>query len=390
MSARHDVVVVGGRVAGASTALHLARRGLRVLVLDRGAYGSDTVSTHALMRTGVVQLNRWGLLGRLVSAGVPPVRTTTFHHLSGDTRITLRPAAGVDALYAPRRTTLDALLVDAAVEAGAEVRHGVRVTGLLRDARGRVTGVHGEDRDGARFEVPAGITVGADGVRSAVARWAGAPVDRQGRGASGVVYGYLAGLPADGYEWFYGHRASAGLIPTEDGLVCVFAGTSAQRFRELPGTAADRFGALLTAVSPAAAERVAAARPVGRLRGFGGVPGFLRRAGGPGWALVGDAGYFKDPLSTHGMSDALRDAELLALALTDALSGRVPEAAALAAFQSQRDRLSDALFTVTERVAAHDWTEEELRRLLRELSAAMSDEIDALLALDRPPATAVA
>ena len=390
MTAAHDVVVVGGRVAGAATALQLARRGVRVLVLDRGSYGSDTVSTHALMRTGVVQLNRWGLLDRLVSAGVPPVGTTVFHHVSGDTRISLRPAAGVDALYAPRRTTLDALLVDAAAEAGAEIRHGVRVTGLLRDAGGRVTGVHAEDRSGTRSAVPARVVVGADGVRSAVAGWVGAPVDRQGRTASGLLYGYLAGLPADGYEWFYGHGASAGFIPTEDGLVCVFAATGAQRFRGLPGAATDRFARLLAEASPAAADRVAQARPVGRLRGFGGVPGFLRRAGGPGWALAGDAGYFKDPLSTHGMSDALRDAELLAIAVADALGGRVPEAAALAGFQRERDRLSASLFAVTEQVAGHDWTEDELRRHLRELSAAMSDEIDALLALDAHPAAAVA
>jgi flavin-dependent dehydrogenase len=390
MTARYDVVVVGGRVAGAATALQLARRGIRVLVLDRGSYAGDTVSTHAFMRTGVVQLNRWGLLDRLVAAGVPPVRTTVFHHLSGDTHVTLRPAADVDALYAPRRTTLDAMLVDAAVDAGAEVRHGVRVTGLLRDSGGRVAGVHAEGRDGTRFDVPAQVTVGADGVRSAVAGWAGAPVDRQGRAASGLVYGYLAGLPTDGYEWFYGHRASAGFIPTEDGLVCVFAATSAQRFRELPGAATDRFAALLADASPAAAARVSRARPVGRLRGFGGIPGFLRRAGGPGWALVGDAGYFKDPLSTHGMSDGLRDAELLAIALADMLSGRTPEAAALGAFQRQRDRLSAALFDATERIAAHDWTEDQLRRRLRELSAAMSDEIDALLALDRTGAVAVA
>jgi flavin-dependent dehydrogenase len=318
------------------------------------------------------------------------VRTTVFHHLSGDTRITLRPAAGVDALYAPRRTTLDALLVDAAAEAGAEVRHGVRVAGLLHDAGGRVIGVRTEERDGSRSAVPARLTIGADGVRSAVAGWVGAPVDRQGNAASGVVYGYLAGLPADGYEWFYGHRASAGFIPTEDGLTCAFAATSEQRFRQLPGTAADRFTALLAEASPAAADRVAEARPAGRLRGFGGVRGFLRRAGGPGWALVGDAGYFKDPLSTHGMSDALRDAELLAMALVDALGGGVAETTALTAFQRERDRLSTALFDVTERVAAHDWTEEELRHQLRELSAAMSDEIDTLLALDDGHAAAVA
>jgi flavin-dependent dehydrogenase len=386
VTAGYDVVVVGGRVAGAATALHLARSGVRVLVLDRGSAGSDTLSTHALMRTGVVQLHRWGLLDRLVAAGVPPVRSTVFHHASGDTHISLRPAAGVDALYAPRRTTLDALLVDAAVEAGAEVRHGVRVTGLLRAAGGRVAGVHAEDRGGSAFDVPARVTVGADGLRSTVAEQVAAPTDRQGSAASGVLYTYLADLSAEGYEWFYGPRASAGLIPTEGGLTCVFAATGAPRFRGLPGSGADRFARLLAEASPAAAVRVAGGRQVEGLRGSGGVPGRMRRAGGPGWALVGDAGYYKDPLSTHGMSDALRDAELLARALTGALGGAVPEAAALAAFQAQRDRLSAALFEVTEQIAGHTLGEERLRDLLRELSAAMVDEIEALLALDRRPA----
>jgi flavin-dependent dehydrogenase len=383
VTGRPDVVVVGGRVAGAATALQLARQGVRVLVLDRGGYGSDTVSTHALLRTGVVQLHRWGLLDRLVAAGVPAVRATVFHHLSSDSHVSLRPSAGVDALYAPRRTTLDALLVDAAREAGAEVRHGVRVTGLLTDPAGRVGGVRGEDRAGRRFDVPARMTVGADGVRSSVAGWVGAPDEQRGSTPSSLLYGYLPGLPTEGYEWFYGPRASAGFIPTQDELTCVFAGTSALRFRGLAGNAAERFAQLLAEASPAAAQRVAGAGRIDRLRGFGNVRGHLRRAGGPGWALVGDAGYFKDPMSTHGLSDALRDGELLARALVDALGGGMSEAAALVAFQRERDRLSTALFAVTDRVAGHDWTEDALRALLRELSAAMSDEVEALLALDR-------
>ena len=389
MSAAVDAVVVGGRIAGAATALQLARSGARVVVLERGRYGSDTVSTHALMRTGVVQLNRWHLLDRLRSAGVPPVRSTVFHYAGGDAHISLRPAAGVDALYAPRRTTLDALLLDAAAEAGAQIRHGVTVTGLRHDDRGRVAGVHAQDRDGATCDVSARFTVGADGIRSSVADRVGAAYERRGSSASAIVYGYLAGLEAEGYEWAYGGRSSAGIIPTEDGLVCVFGGTDARRFRALPGAAPQRFAQLLAEASPAVAERIADARLVGRLRGFGGLPGYLRRPAGPGWALVGDAGYFKDPLSTHGMSDALRDAELLARAIVEALGG-VPEAAALDGYRRERNRLSTALFEVTEQVAGHDWSEEQLRRLLRQLSAAMSDEIDTLLALDDHGPAAVA
>jgi flavin-dependent dehydrogenase len=242
-----------------------------------------------------------------------------------------------------------------------------------------VSGVHAHGRDGVEFEVPARFTVGADGLRSSVAQEVDAPVERRSRTASAVLYGYVAGLDADGYEWAYGGRASAGLIPTEDGLVCVFAATDAARFRGLDGPAPQRFEQLLTEASPALARRVADGQRVGRLRGFGGSPAYLRRPAGSGWALVGDAGYFKDPLSTHGISDALRDADLLARAIPASLGGARD---ALDHYRRERERLSTALFDVTEHIAGHRWTEEQLRGLLRRLSAAMTDELDTLIALD--------
>src|SRR5262245_36813375 len=144
-SDRYDAVIVGARPAGAATALLLARAGLRVLVVDRSRYGDDTLSTHALMRGGVLQLHRWGLLDRIVDAGTPAVRGTTFQIGSDRISIEIKSAHGVDALYAPRRTVLDPILVDAAIEAGADVRFETTVTGLHRDDRGRVTGVTGHD-----------------------------------------------------------------------------------------------------------------------------------------------------------------------------------------------------------------------------------------------------
>ena len=133
MSTAYDVVVVGGRVAGASTAMLLARAGARVALVDRTAYGSDTLSTHGLMRSGVLQLFRWGLLDDVVAAGTPPIRRTLFRYADGESAlVSIRPSAGVDALYAPRRYLLDRILVDAAAKAGVDVRHLTTVTGLLR------------------------------------------------------------------------------------------------------------------------------------------------------------------------------------------------------------------------------------------------------------------
>jgi flavin-dependent dehydrogenase len=380
---RYDVVVVGARVAGAATAMLLARAGLRVLVLDRGRPGADTVSTHALMRAGVLQLHRWGLLPRLQAAGTPPVRRTVFHYESGeDVRITLKPSAGVDALYAPRRTLLDALLVDAAARAGAEVSFGATVTGLLHEAGG-VAGVRVEmpGRAATPVLIRTPLTVGADGLRSVVATAAGARTTRNGTSSGAILYRYVPDLEADGYEWFYGRRTAAGFIPTNNNELCVFAACAADRLRGMSGTADRRFSDLLRTASPTAAERVADAGSASRLRGFGGAPAHLRQAWGPGWALVGDAGWFKDPLSTHGMTDALRDAELLARAVAHTSPGR-QRAAALAAYERLRDQLSLPLLEATERLAGYAWDETEVRGDLRRLSSAMTDEVEALVALD--------
>ncbi len=231
----YDVVVVGARAAGAATAMLLARQGRRVLLLDRDRYGADTLSTHALMRGGVFLLSRWGLLDRIVDAGTPPVRQTRFDYGTDSVTVAIKPTFGVEALYAPRRTVLDPVLVHAAVAAGAEVRFGVGVAGLLRDDSGRVVGVHGRDRTGAAVAIRARLTVGADGIRSTVARAAGAATRRVGVGASTIIYGYWSDLSIDGYEWYYRPGYSAGLIPTNGGEVCVFAGLPAHGLRRRGG-----------------------------------------------------------------------------------------------------------------------------------------------------------
>jgi 2-polyprenyl-6-methoxyphenol hydroxylase-like FAD-dependent oxidoreductase len=378
----YDVVVVGGRVAGASTALLLARAGVRVAVVERAGRGVDTVSTHGLMRAGVLQLSRWGLLDRLVAAGTPPISRTVFHYSDGDhVQVSIRPSPGVDALYAPRRTVLDRILVEAAEEAGAVVLHDTAVTALLQASDGRVRGVVAQDDRGVRFELEAALTVGADGIRSLVAQQTGAPTLHQGSTASAVLYRYIRGLDADGYEWAYGDGAGAGLLPTNDHATCVFVGTTPERMRRLRRSGREQaFATLLRSAAPALVDRVLDTVDWSQMRGWSGIPGHLRQSWGPGWALVGDAGYYKDPITTHGMSDGLRDAELLADAVLEVLAG-TPEPIALAAYQEVRDRLSMRLFAATEEVARYDWDCLRARALLRTVSSAMSDEVDHLQAL---------
>src|SRR6266542_3988234 len=378
----YDVAVVGARAAGAATACLLARSGLRVLLVDRARYGADTLSTHALMRGGVLQLSRWGLLDEVIAAGTPPVRRTTFRYANTVVPIPIKSSHGVDALYAPRRTVLDPILVDAAVAAGVDVRFGIVVTDVERTSRGAVTGIVGRTRDGQPFRARARIVVGADGIRSTIAERVGAPVERIGTSAAAVTYGYWSGLATDGYEWNFRPDAASGVIPTNDGQVCVFASASPRRIGR---GGLEPLVRIVAESSPDLASRLAAATPPSALRTFTGQPGHVRRSWGRGWALVGDAGYFKDPLSAHGLTDALRDAELLARGIIDVVVDGAAEEDALAGYQATRDALSAALFDVMDVIAGHRWSDDEIAGLLLQLSAAMADEVDTLATLPAPP-----
>ena len=379
---RYDALIIGARCTGAATAMLMARAGMRVLLVDRGGYGTDTISTHALMRGGVLQLHHWGVLPRLQEAGTPAVDSTTFHY--GDEQITvpIKASNGVDALYAPRRTLLDSTLVDAAWEAGAQVRHGYTLVRLVRRADGRVCGGVLLDVGGTVTHVTAELVIGADGAGSTVARLVGAETQHAARHSSAVLFGYFPGLELDGYHWWYRPGIAAGSIPTNGSRHCVFAAMRPDRLRAA-GRAVERrplFDAVLQEVDPALATAVAKRVTDAPLSVFGGRNGFLKQAFGPGWALVGDAGYFKDPLTAHGITDALRDAELLGNAV---LRGN------LADYAATRDALSLPLFEVTDKIASLDWSLDEVKALHQCLNQAMKREIEHLLSLEQLRTTQV-
>lgn len=386
--AAYDALIIGARVAGAATALLLARQGRRVLVVDRTPYGSDTLSTHALMRGGVVQLRRWGLLPRLVSAGTPAIRATTFHYDGEVVPVAIKPRDGVDALYAPRRTLLDAALVDAARAAGAEFQFGEWLLDLVRDERGRVIGAVLGGSGRPRRTVTAGLVIGADGLRSTVGELVRAPVDLWGRHVAAVAYGYWPDLQIEGYHWYYRDGVSAGAIPTNEGRTCVFVSMPGERFRrEAPGRLPAFYRTVLAEAAPGlarAVEGVAARSTPVPLRAFPGEPGRLRRPWGPGWALVGDAGFFRDPITAHGITDALRDAELLADAVGG--TGGAPEDARLdrnlGDYEAMRNELARDLLLVSDRIASFAWSLDDVRALHLELSRLMGRESERLAARD--------
>jgi 2-polyprenyl-6-methoxyphenol hydroxylase-like FAD-dependent oxidoreductase len=369
----YDAVIVGARCAGAATAMLLARSGLHVLAIDRSEYASDTVSTHALMRGGVLQLHRWGLLPSIVDAGTPPVREAVFHFGDESLPVAVAPRYGVDALYAPRRTILDRVLVDAARTAGAEVKHGLRVVDLLYSPRRCVRGVVAIDADGQTQRITTDIVIGADGMRSTVARLVDVEPYRVGRFASGTVYAYWNDLNPNGYQWHWQRGVAAGEIPTNHGWTCVFAAVPASGFRSaVAGGAAAGYRRLLQHAAPRLMN--GPHRSAVGLCAFSGQVGFIRQSWGPGWALVGDASYYRDPIAAYGITDALRDADLLARAVVGGTER------ALADYQAERDASAAPLFELSDRIASFAWDLQEIRRLMEDLAKVMAADVKAMAA----------
>ncbi len=349
MSTDYDVIVVGARCAGAPTAMLLARRGHRVLLVDRATFPSDTVSTHLVHPGGVATLERWGLLDPVVSTGCPPIDTYAFDFgpfsIVGSPGFADRPVS-----YAPRRTALDAVLVEAAVQAGAEFRGGCTVSSLLEDG-GAVAGVRMHDGDRRAFTERARVVVGADGHRSVVAEACRPERYLEKPPLLAGYYSYWTGLPMQGRFESY-DRPDRGFAawPTNDDLTVLICGWP---FRERQANRCDIEGNLLATLdmAPEFADRVRRATRVERIAGMS-VPNFFRRPYGPGWALVGDAGYIKDFITAQGIQDAFRDAELCAAALDAALTGARRFDDAMADYQSTRDRESLPMYELTTQLAA--------------------------------------
>jgi flavin-dependent dehydrogenase len=334
--APYDAIVVGARCAGASLAMLLARRGRRVLALDRAHFPSDTVSTHFLWPRTTAALARWGLLEALAATGCPVIETVNMQAGSVAFRGRPEPVDGTAAMYCPRRTVLDKLLVDSAREAGAEVREGVLVRDVIRDGN-RIVGVRG---DGA--EERASVVVGADGMNSSIAEAVGAAMNPSHPSLTCGFYAYWSGVPTDGVEFYVRAGRDILVFPTHDGLTCVWVGRANEQW---PAYRADIEGQYLAGLDEAVLARVRRGRRETRFKGTHRLPNFYRACAGAGWALVGDAAYHRDPLTGMGIGDAFLGAELLAEAIDRGLGSDLD--AALKGYRETLREKTAAVFEYT-------------------------------------------
>jgi len=361
MADAFDVIVVGARCAGSPTAMLLARQGYRVLLVDRSTFPSDTVSTHLIHAPGVAALDRWGILDNVVASGCPPIERYSFDFGPITISGTSLPVDGISTAYAPRRTVLDTLLVDAAGDAGAEVREGFTVDEIIMDD-GRVTGIRGRDSHGQAVTEHAKVVIGADGANSRVAaavqpeQYHEKPILQAG------FYTYFTDLPVDGFEISVRPERGWAALPTNDGLTLLVVGWP---FAEHSANKHDVEGNFLKALtlSPDFAERVHSATRVDRFHGSP-VPNFFRKPYGPGWALVGDAGYTKDPITAQGISNAFLDAERCATALDAVFAAERPFDEAMAGWHGERDAHAMAIYEFTTQMATLEPPPPEMQHLL--------------------------
>lgn len=314
-----DAIVVGARCAGAPTAMLLARAGHRVLMLDRAAFPSDTLSTHLIHQPGVAALARWGLLETVRASGCPPLDRAVYEVADIRLEGCARGVEGQRAGYAPRRHVLDAILVNAASAAGVDFRDRTSVTRLLRDDTGRVIGVEGKHR-GRSFSERAHLVIGADGMRSTVARLSRARYTVQDPKLTCAYYTYWEDVPA-ALELYEKPSSWVAAVPTNDDATLVLAYFPQSRFEEVRTNTRHAYLGQIRTTAPALYERLHGKRRIERLRGTGDQQNFFRQATGPGWALVGDAGHHKDSITARGMSDAFLQAESLARRVGGRLCG---------------------------------------------------------------------
>jgi 2-polyprenyl-6-methoxyphenol hydroxylase-like FAD-dependent oxidoreductase len=293
------------------------------------------MSTHFIRLPGVARLKHWGVLDKIIASNCPPISVVTLDLGPFALRGMPPPVEDIATIYAPRRTVLDQILVDAAVVAGAELREGFIVEEILRDGD-QVTGIQGRSTGGRRVKEHARLVIGADGMRSLVARSVQAPTYQAKPTLTCAYYSYWSCVPLAGAEIYIRPSRMFITFPTHENLSCIYVAWPHSDFHNVRADIAGNFLQTLD-LAPQFAERVRQGKQEGRFVGTADLPNFFRKPYGPGWALVGDAGYHKDPYAAQGIMDAFRDVELVAEAIEAGWSGRRSMEEALAGYEQQRN-----------------------------------------------------
>jgi len=364
----YDAIIVGARCAGSPTAMLLARRGYKVLLLDRGTFPSDMpFSNHYVHQTGSARLKRWGLLDKLAATGCPPI--TTNHWNYGAFTLTGSPPpadGGVTEAYAPRRKALDPVLVAGAVAAGVELREGFSVQ-EVRFENDTVVGIRGRQKNGANVTERARITIGADGMFSLVARSVKAPEYNNTPPLEGSWYSYWSGVKMKGWHLWIRPQRVIFAYNTNDNLALIGVAFAAKDLPRVRTNVEHHHQQVIDEIAPDLAADMKKGRRESKFVG-GAIPGYVRKPYGPGWALVGDAGYQKDPCTASGITDAFTSAELLAEAIDAGFSGRQPLEQALAAYEHRRNQSELPYYEMTSQLATLEPPPPETKQLLAALA----------------------
>ncbi len=358
----YDAIIVGARCAGSPLAMLLSRKGYRVLLLDKASFPSDTISTHHIHQPGVARLKRWGLLEKIRDSNCPSTTKITFDVGPFSLIGTPPPAGDTAEAYAPRRSVLDKILVDAAVDAGAELRERFTVEELMFDGD-KVIGIRGRNGSGSIVEEKAQIVIGADGARSFVARSVDAPVYFDRGMLTSNYYSYWSGVPLGGVELYPRDGRMIVADETNDGLTLVVVVWPKVEFNRVRSNIESEFMTEIEKHAPALAERIHGGRREERFAGSGFLPNFLRKPFGKGWSLVGDAGYIKDPVTAQGITNSFSHAEMLASALDHAFSGRRDMTQSLANYEQMRNKEVMEMFDFTCQLASLEAPPDEMIKL---------------------------
>jgi 2-polyprenyl-6-methoxyphenol hydroxylase-like FAD-dependent oxidoreductase len=351
-SKSYDAIVVGARCAGAPTAMLLAQKGHRVLLVDRATFPSDTVSTHFMHAPGVAALARWQLRDALARSGCPPVRTYRFDFGPFTIEGSPRAIDGVSEAYCPRRPVLDTMLVHAAADAGVEVREAFSVDEILVED-GAAIGIRGKGGGPRAVTEHAEVLIGADGRNSSVVQAVQPEQYNEKPSVSPAFYSYWSGVGSSGFEVYVGDRCGMAAFPTHDDLTLVIVGLPEEDFNAARSDVEGKFLSVVES-APSLAARVRSGTREERFHAATNLAGYFRKPYGPGWALVGDAGYHLHPITAMGISDAFADAERLAEALDAFFTGRSSYEAALSGYQAERDERAVPMYEMTFQLAQLD------------------------------------